>query len=183
MKSSILTLMIAIMLLAIGTAAFGVVQTGKAGKYTVTFMTTPDPPVAADNVFTINVKDGDKPLVGGVVNIHADMPAMKMPSEYKTKPGTNPGEYICPQAYLGMEDAWIITIKVQQMEGMAMDGDGQVDFPIMAKLLTEAVKPPLPAKPVAPASNNMPYIIGGAVLLLIIVIIGFALGKKGTNKE
>ncbi len=179
MKFSILVLMVALMLIVIGTSAFAAVQTGKAGKYTVTFMTTPDPPVAADNVFTITVKDGDKPLVGGVVGIRADMPAMPMPSVYKTKPGTKPGEYICQQAYLGMEDAWIITIKVQQMEGMTMEGDGQVDFPIMAKLLTEAVPPPPRPNPVPPATTNYTlYIAGGAVLLLIIVILGFVLIKK-----
>ena len=75
------------------------------------------------------------------------MPAMPMPSEFKTKPGKEPGEYVC-LAYFGMEGEWKLIIKVQQMEGTTMDGDGQVDFTINADLMTKAVvPPPRPAPP------------------------------------
>ena len=63
MIQKLLALMIALLLVSLGTAAFAQ-QTGKAGKYTVTLVSVPTPIVAGDNNFTITVKDGEKPLVG-----------------------------------------------------------------------------------------------------------------------
>ncbi|MEI7832001.1 MAG: FixH family protein [bacterium] len=179
MKQPLILLMITLLISTMCTATYAD-MTGKAGKYSIELKNTPAQTVVGDNNFTIMVKDGEKPLVGGMVNIHADMPAMSMPSDFTTTPGKIPGEYI-GRTFLSMEGEWKITIKVQQMDGMSMDGDGQFDFTVKAVKMKEAIPPPVSA-PVQPAPNNTPYIVGGAILLLIIVIIGFTLGKKGNNK-
>ena len=183
MKNTLLLIMVALLLATLCSMASAEL-TGKAGKYTVTVNSTPTSLVAGDNNLTITVKDGGKPVEGGGVSIHADMTSMSMPADFKAKPGKEPGEYTSTVT-LGMEGEWKITIKVQQMDGMTMDGDGQADFTVNAVKSKETVPPPYtppPGIPIQPTPDYTPYIVGGAVFLLIIVIIGFVLGKKGNNK-
>jgi hypothetical protein len=178
MKQALVILLALLPLLALVADAQ---QPAMAGKYAITLTSAPNPTVAGDNVFTILVKDGATPLVGGVVTIRADMPGMSMPSDFTTTPGTAPGEYI-GKVYLGMVGQWKITVKVQQKAAVVMDGDGQTDYMVTATRITTVTMPPLPRQPVQQSriSNALWYILGGLPVLLLILLV---VGKRQFGKD
>ena len=139
---------------------------GHAGKFTVELTCRPSPPVAGENLLVIRVKDGDKPLAGAGVDVHLDMTGMPMPADVKAAPGANAGEYDAPMN-LAMAGTWTIDVRVRQMTGMEMAGDGTAHF------LAETGK----GLTTKGGAGDMPwhYIILG---ILLAAVIGTVLGYR-----
>jgi hypothetical protein len=161
-------------------------QTGTAGSFTVTLAANPSTPVVGENELTVSLTKDGKPVVGAGVDLHLDMTTMAMPSDVTAKAGAKDGEYLA-RANLGMAGEWKVTVKVQQMAGMDMAGDGQTDFTLTVAGAegSTASPPPLPQAPPAPsspASGQTPWLVIGAGilgLLVVILVVRFVLRTKG----
>ncbi|HEY3416121.1 MAG TPA: FixH family protein [Armatimonadota bacterium] len=177
MRTILITLLMASLLVT--GAAFAETLSGKAGKYTVSLATQPSPAKIGENTLVITVKDGDKPLTGAGVNVHLDMTTMSMPADVQAEAGKTAGEYLA-KTDLGMAGDWKITIKVQQMAGMAMDGDGKADFTlnVAGEPMAAAVPSPTPVQ--VPATGKSPWLwVGIGVIVLVGIIL--ALRPRGTK--
>lgn len=180
-----LLMIMTVVLLALGTSmAMAAPQTAKAGKYAVTLAVHPEQPVVGDNHITVTVKDGEKPVKGADVSLHIDMVGMSMPADVKATPGSDAGQYVAT-VNLGMEGQWKLTVAVNAMAGMAMEGDGKATFTVTAQKAAEssAATPtmpssPAPAQPATPAGLLWPLILGGIVVVGIVIVIVAARGRS-----
>ncbi|MHB9026109.1 MAG: FixH family protein [Armatimonadota bacterium] len=178
MRTILITLFIA-SLLVTGAAFADGAMSGNAGKYTVILDTQPSPVKIGDNTLVITVKDGDKPLSGADVNVHLDMATMSMPADVTAIPEKTAGDYQA-KANLGMAGDWKVTVNVQQMAGMTMDGDGKADFTLTVGSESATATAPSPTPVSSPAAGNIPWLwIGIGVLVLVGIIIALRpRGKK-----
>lgn len=135
--------------------------TGQAGKYAVEVQTDPSPPIAGENQFVLTVKDGGTPLQGAVVGVHVDMLDMPMPADFTAVPGGEPGQYVA-KVNLAMAGKWRVTVKVAQMAGMAMAGDGEAAFALeTGKGLTAGA-----------AGGGVPWLLVGLSVLVLALVAG-----------
>lgn len=174
-------MMTILLLLALATSiAMAAPQTAKAGKYSVTLATHPEQPIVGDNHVTFTVKDGKKPVKDADVSLHIDMVGMSMPADVKATPGSEDGQYVAT-VNLGMEGQWKLTVAVNAMAGMTMEGDGKATFTVTAQkaadgsastsAMSSANMPAQPAAPAAPAGLPWPLILGGIVVVGIVVVV------------
>lgn len=101
--------------------------TTQAGKYTVVLSSQPSPPVVGSNLLVITVKDGEHPLSGAGVDVHIDMASMPMPADAQATPGAAAGTYGATLNF-AMAGRWTVAVRVRQMAGMTMDGDGTAHY-------------------------------------------------------
>jgi hypothetical protein len=174
-----LSIVAVLALLAFAGAAFAAgTQTATAGKYTVELATKPSPPAVGENQVIVTVTDGGKPVKDAAVAIHSDMAGMSMPADVEATPGDGAGQYKAT-VDLGMEGKWTLAVKVQQMAGMAMAGDGVATFTVTA---AGAAPAPGPAgAPAQPRQQSGPplLLIIGAVVVGIVAAVAFS-RKRGT---
>ena len=147
------------------------IETAKAGKYTVQ-LGTPAPPHVGDNHIVLFVKDGDKHVTGADISLHLDMVGMAMPADVKATPGAQDGQYVAT-VNLGMTGQWKLTVNVQAMAGMTMDGDGKATFTVTAKQAAGSVSGNYnPTAPIQPAKGlGLVWLIIGVLVLVGIVIV------------
>jgi RND family efflux transporter MFP subunit len=103
--------------------------TAPAGKYVAQLTCEPTPPQTGDNLFTITVSEGGKPVGGLGVSVHIDMTAMPMPADFVATAGATDGTYAA-DVNLSMAGKWLVDVKVEQMPGMTMAGDGAARFTV-----------------------------------------------------
>ncbi len=152
-------------------------QTAKAGKYTVEMTTQPSPLTIGQAKFLITVKDGDKPVSGAGVSLHADMVAMSMPEVAKATPGALAGQYTATMD-LGMGGEWKLIATVKGMADMDMPGDGKATFS-----LTVLPSPTLPANMPAPSSTptNLPWVLIIGVLVFIGISVALLIARARSS--
>ncbi|MHB9133346.1 MAG: FixH family protein [Armatimonadota bacterium] len=159
---------------------FAAPMTGTAGKYTVQLITS-SPLKVGENILTLMIKDGEKPATDTGVAVHLDMVGMSMPADAKVEPVRTPGGYQA-KVNLSMEGQWKITVKVQQMAGMDMAGDGKADF-ILTVGKSAAATTPAPVAPSvpAPADTTFPWgwVAGGLVVVGLIGVMVALRGRRG----
>ena len=143
-------------------------QTAKAGKYTVTLATSPAPAVGK-NQLKLTVTDNGKPLTGAGIKVHAEMKGMTMSSDADAAPGAKAGEYTA-DIELSMAGQWVITVDVQAMAGMDMDGDGKASFTVDAQT-SGSGNPTAPDQPAEAKNPHLKLILGIVIAIVLYVAI------------
>ena len=184
-----------VMLLLASHACAGELLRGMAGAYQLELAFNPNPPVAGSNRLIIVAMHGKQPLKNADVQCHLDMvdptlPPAKGKGPYKAMVNFKiDGQY---KALLNFATPgkWKLTVKVAQMAGMRMAGDGQAVFPLIVDktpMITHSRQVPIAEQPDGAAkaptgrdflsqySNLLIGFLGG--VLVVLVALGFN-GRK-----
>ncbi len=106
----------------------GMEKTGENGLTFRLVSSDPAPPQRNDNLWVIEVEDGDGPLVGATVDVIPFMPDHNhgTPTPAVISDGDADGEYIADPVNLFMPGIWEITIEATPAGGTGVDTDEAV---------------------------------------------------------